>query len=360
LQKAGFKVGAHFSPYVSVATEKIQINNKLISMKEFVDLVEEVKPIIQKCHETFDTPSYFEVWHMMAFLYFKKKKCNYVVQETGCGGRYDGSNAVRKTLVSVITNIGLDHTHILGNSIKKIAFEKAGIIRKHGKVFTAVKKPVALKIIQDECDKLGADLTIVESGKKTRKQEINKTNQLVAIAVAQHLHIKDKKIKLGLTETNPIPARFEIVKKNPTVIIDGAHNPDKIAYLTQKIKKSIKQKNKLHLICGLTQHKKPKDCFKELIKLTDYVYATRPTLGFRKVLDPVVIARDLKAIAPGLKTGVRCRVFLDPQKALEEALKKAGKDDLILITGSFFLCSDLRKNWISEEKQLEQRTNFPK
>ena len=364
LQKAGYRVGAHFSPFISVSTEKAQINNRHISEKDFIELVEQIKPIMQKCHETFDppphrfggasTPSYFECWLLIALLYFKKQKCDYVVLETGCGGRYDATNAVAKTLVSVITNIGLDHTHILGNTISQIAYEKAGIIRRRGKVFTAAQKPAALKVIQDTCDKLFADLTIVVNSKKTKNQENNKTNQLLAAEVAEHLGISYNIIELGIKQARPLPARFEIVKKNPLIILDGAHNPDKIAYLAQKIKKTKKQKNKLHLICALGQHKKPKDCFKELIKQTDYLYTTRSLLAFRKFIDPIVIAKELKSIKQ-----IPIQTFLDPQQALEAALKKAGKNDLILITGSFFLCSDLRKNWISEEKQLEQRTNFP-
>ena len=381
LQKTGFNVGAHFSPFVSVATEKIQINGKFISMKDFVELVEEIKPVIEKCHQQFDMPSYFEVWHLLCLMYFKKQKCDFVVQETGCGGRYDGSNAVYKTLVSVITNIGLDHTHILGDTSEKIAYEKAGIIRQGGKVFTAVTKPKALEVIQKECDKLGADLTIVNCKDAINRVSTATVNEDLARAVTEHLKIEEKHIRRGLNEPNPIPARFEIVRKKPLVILDGAHNPDKLAYLASKIlnpkfkilnKFKIQNPNsrKLHLICALGQHKKPKDCFKELLKQTDYLYVTRPLLAIRKFIDPVVIAKELKPLSlrllPSLKlrqsgkSGVKTQVFLDPQQALEAAIKKAKPNDLILATGSFFLCSDLRKNWYSEEAQLKQRTNFTK
>ncbi len=364
LQKAGYKVGAHFSPFISVSTEKAQINGRFISAKNFIELVEQIKPIMQKCHETFDTPSYFECWLLIALLYFKKQKCDYVVLETGCGGRYDATNAVQKTLVSVITNIGLDHMHILGNTIKQIAYEKAGIIRRRGKVFTAAQKPAALKVIQDTCDKLFADLTIVINSQKTKNQKNEKpsrldqpinqsTNQLLAAEVAEHLEISHKDIERGIEQVNPLPARLEIIRHNPLVILDGAHNPDKLDYLAEKIK-NLKFK-KLHLICALGQHKKPKNCFKELIKQTDSLYTTRSLLAFRKFIDPIVVAKELKKIKQ-----IPTQIFLDPQDALATALKKAKKNDLILITGSFFLCSDLRKNWVSEEKQLEQRTSFPK
>ena len=239
LQRAGLKVGAHFSPFVSVATEKIQINNKFISMKDFVELVEEIKPIIKKCHETYDTPSYFEVWHLLSLLYFKKMNCDYVVQETGCGGRYDGSNAVHKTLVSVITNVGLDHTHILGNTIGKIAYEKAGIIRPKGKVFTSAKGK-ALQVIQKECDKLGADLTLVKCKDAINSVSTTTTNEDLARAVTEFLQVEEKHIRRGINEPKPLPARQEVIshpglKSGVNIMLDGAHNPDKLAYLASKL-----------------------------------------------------------------------------------------------------------------------------
>lgn len=342
LQANGHKVGAHFSPYVSVPTEKIQINNKFISVSEFIKLVEEVKPIIQKCYETYGPPSYFEIWILMTLLYFKKKKCDYVVLEVGCGGRFDATNAVGKTLVSVITNVGLDHTHILGNTYKQIAFEKAGIIRPKGKIFTATENVSALRVIEEVAQEQNADLTVLQ------KQE--DPNEALAIAVTAHLKIPETKVIKGLKETK-LPGRFETMQSKPLVIIDGAHNPDKISFLTQRLKK-IKF-NKLHVICGLTNFKKPREVFKELLPLTSHLYITRFTASHRKVTPPIEIKKSLKSKKP-------TQIYLDPQAALATALKKVKKDDLILITGSFFLCGELRKNWISETNQLELRKSFLK
>jgi dihydrofolate synthase / folylpolyglutamate synthase len=342
LQANGHKVGAHFSPYVSVPTEKIQINNKFISVSEFIKLVEEVKPIIQKCYESYGPPSYFETWLLMTLLYFKKKNCDYVVLEVGCGGRFDATNAVSKTLVSVITNIGLDHTHIIGKTYKKIAFEKAGIIRSKGKVFTTTDNEAALKVIEEVAQKQNADLTVL--------QKQDDPNEALAIAVAAHLKIGETKIIKGLKETK-LPGRFETIQSKPLIIIDGAHNPDKIKFLTQKVKKL--KYNKLHLICGLTNFKKPKDVFAELLPLVTSFYITRFTASHRKVTPPLEIKKALNSKKP-------TQIFLDPQEALAAALKKAKNDDLILITGSFFLCGELRKNWIKEIDQLDLRKSFLK
>jgi dihydrofolate synthase/folylpolyglutamate synthase len=344
LQKAGYKVGAHFSPFVSVATEKIQINNKLISPQEFIDLVEEIKPIIEKCTKTFDVPSYFECWFLLALLYFKKQKCDYVVLETGCGGKYDGSNAVLKTAASVITSIGFDHMHILGNTIPEIAAQKAGIIREKSQVFTAVERPEALKVIEKVCEEKNADLTIIEKSENP--------NQALATAVAEYFKIPVPAIKAGLLNTK-LPARLEIMQDNPLVILDGAHNPDKIAFLTRQI--SQLNYKKLHLICALTNQKNPEHCFAELLPKADAIYCTRFLNPFRKVTPPETVAKRFKK-----HTRKSIKTFLDPEQALLAAKKKAKKGDLILITGSFFLCGDLRSHWIPNEKQLEKRTNFPK
>ncbi|MBU1132248.1 hypothetical protein KKC32_03325 [Patescibacteria group bacterium] len=338
LQKAGFKTGAHFSPFVSVATEKIQVNNKFISAGEFIELVEHIKPIIDKCVKTFDAPSYFECWILLALLYFKKQKCDFAILETGCGGKYDATNAVSKTVASVITNIGFDHMHILGNTIPEIAEQKAGIIRKNGKVFTAALRKNALAVIKKVCKEKNAELIQI---KKTTDP-----NKALATAVARYLKINDKNIERGLNSKIKLPARFEIMQKNPLVIIDGAHNPDKLDYLAKKLEQ-IEYK-KMHLVCALTSQKNIGDCFKNILKKADFIYCTRFLNPFRKCTPPQILAKKLKTNS----------WFIDPNDALKTALKKANKNDLILITGSFFLCGDLRENWISKEAQIEGRRSF--
>lgn len=376
LQRAGFKVGGHFSPFVSVATEKIQINGRFISAREFVDLVEEIKPIIQKCHESFDTPSYFECCILMALLYFKKQKCDYVVLEVGLGGRFDATNAVKKTLVSVITNIGFDHMHILGNTIPQIAFEKAGIIRKNGLVVSAVDRPEAQKVIRKVCREKEATLFSLKKIPTTAKY----INAITAATVCHILKIPQTAIEKGINRVEPLPARFEIMQEEPLVIMDGAHNPDKLNYLSNNVRNgrvtavalakvgdrsSHGTYARLHLICALTDHKNIRDCYEKIARLADFVYATRPLNAFRRFANPTELAREIRKIkripaSTARRRGEPVQTFLDPNAALDAALKRAKPDDIILITGSFFLCSDLRKRWVSEEDQLTQRTNFPK
>jgi len=351
LWKAGYKTGVHFSPYVALPLEKIQINGKFISPKDFSDTVEQAKPFLEKCLATFDAPSYFEAWVLISLLYFKKQKCDYAVLEVGCGGRYDGTNAVKKTELQIITNIGFDHTLMLGNTLKKIAWEKAGIIRPRGYVLTTARQPSILKVFQKICQQKKATLEIIRTK--------NNPNETLAIAAAQKLKLNTKAINAGL-KTAKLPARFEIMQKQPTVIIDGAHNPDKLLFLANKLKQWLidqkvdKSQIGLHLIFGLTNLKNIKKCLEPFVQFNPQLYATRFLTSFRKTTLPTAIAKTAKSL--GIK---KADFFLDPQDALQRALTKAKKNNIILITGSFFLCSDLRQNWISEEQILKTRNLFP-
>lgn len=343
LQNAGFKVGTHYSPFVSVPTEKIQINSKFISVNQFISLTEKLKPTIEKLAQKYGAPAYSETWAMAALLYFKEQKVDWVVLETGCGGHFDATNAISKKEFTIITDIGLDHQHILGDTIEEIAFEKAGIIPPHGTVITTTCNPDALKIIQRVADRRQASLEMIFT--------TDDPNQAIATHLAQHLGINDKTIIKSLQQPLSIPARFEIMQNKPIVIFDGAHNIDKIKFLTQKLKETFDlSKYNLKLICALTENRDPKEIFKPLKPLTQEVYCTRFLNPFRAALAPQKLANYFKTR----------NFFIDPHDALRVALNKPKKNDLILITGSFFLCSDLRSHWIPEISQLEKQTNFPK
>ena len=359
LWKAGYKTGVHVSPYAATPLEKLQINGRFISPKNFADTVDRIKPILEKCLTTFDAPSFFEAFILMVLFYFKKEKCDYVVLETGCGGRFDGTNAVNKTILQIITNIGLDHTHVLGNTVEKIAFEKGGIIRPNGHLITTAKQPSVIKVFEKICKEKKSAIEVLTS---------DRPNEALAIAVAKHLNIPDKAINAGLLSAK-LPCRFEILQKNPTVIIDGAHNPDKLNFLTKNLEQHLRQiadqpnrstkksrrAAKIHLVFALTTNKKIDDCLAPFGRFNAKIYPTRFLDAARKATWPAEI----------LKTAKKLKIpatdfFLDPQDALRAALNSATKDDIVLIAGSFYLCSELRELWIPEEYIIKQKTLFKK
>jgi len=333
------KTGLHVSPFVSVSTEKIQANGKFISAGEFYNLVKEVKPLIDKCTKKFGCPSYFEIWFLLSLKYFAKQKCEYAVLETGCGGRYDASNSVFNPLISIITNVGIDHQKLLGRTISEIAWQKAGIIRKNGIVISGADRSAARKIIEKEAQKQNAQLIFV--------QDEHNPNTAIVQTAAKLLHIDLKKFPADLNEKK-LAARFEIMQNKPLIILDGAHNADKLAYLAKQIQR-LKYR-KLFLIAAMTENRNAANCFKPLLKIADDIYCTKFNNPFRKPATPEKLAKKL-----GTK-----HFFDSVETALAFAKKQTTKNDLILITGSFFLCGEARKLWIDEKTQVEQQTNFPK
>lgn len=366
LTEAGLKTGAYFSPHATETTERMKVNNKNISPAELSELINWIKPYLSLCAKNgrYGVPSYFETLVAIAFLYFKKKKCEYIALETGCGGNFDATNIIPKTEIAVITNIGLDHTRILGNSKTKIAQNKAGIIKKNSILITGEKNPSISRIFQKICQekncqlkKINLDFQIIKNdltGTKFKYEEnVYETkapgrhqieNAILAIEAARLIknkNIDTTSIKNGLKKISP-PCRLEVVQSKPTVILDGAHNADKLKSTADFIK-NIKFK-KLHLILGLAEDKELYNTLKYIIPLVDKIYLTRFLIPVRKSKNLKKMYKMAKELAKEKKDKIE--IFVDPWQALEEALSKADKRDIILITGSFFLAGELRKKWI--------------
>ncbi len=351
LSQAGKKVGTYFSPHPTTAIERIKVNELYISPNEFVQTVEKAKPIIEKCYQQLDAPSYFENFLLIALLYFKQKKCDYIIIEVGCGGRYDAANALSRIDLAAITNIGKDHLHIIGPTQKDIAYEKAGIIHKNI-CFTTERKKQLLKIFQNETKKTKSNLIKVNFK--------NNPNQELAATIAKHLKIKDQYIEKGI-QTAKLPCHFEIVQKKPLIILDSAHNPDKLKYLTKKLKNSSIEgrlcfpEGKLHIIFALSAPKDIKACLKPLLdNFNAQVYATRFLIEQRNSTDPRKISSIIKKHWPKVK----CQTFLDPWQAFYKAKQNLKSSQTLIITGSTYLCGELRKHWISEEQILKSRKSF--
>ncbi|PLX26053.1 hypothetical protein C0580_00750 [Candidatus Parcubacteria bacterium] len=348
---AGYKVGAYTSPFATTSIEKISIGDKLIDPKSLHKILEEkIKPawdIYTKKYKD-DPISYFETWLAIALLYFQEQKCDWVVLEAGLGGTHDATNVIPQAKITAITNIGMDHTEILGNSREKIAKDKAGIIKKNSIFVTTEKNKKLLKIFRAVCKKKKAWYMETENIVKDYKTDNyfdttkQKENLNLALNILQLLKI-DPKNTQSIINSFKLTCRQEIIQKNPLVILDGSHNKDKLANLIDFVQKQ-KYKN-LHLLVAFAQNKNYKIPFKKLLKISDEVYLTRFLMTERKSAS----LRDMQKIAKSIKTEKSIYMYNDPYQALDTALKSAKKDDLILVTGSFFLSGELRKKWVSEE-----------
>ena len=209
-----------------------------------------------------------------------------------------------------------------------------------------------LKIFQTEAKKTNSKLVKINFE--------TKPNQELARSIAKHLKIKNEFIEKGIQKAK-LPCRFEIIQKKPLIILDSAHNPDKLKYLTEELMnlRTDEQKNlktgKLHLIFALSSPKDIKACLKPLLdNFNCQVYATRFLIEQRKATDPKSICKTIKKHWPKTK----CEIFLGPWQAFEQTKQNLKQNNILLITGSTFLCGELRKHWISEDQILKSRNSL--
>ena len=349
LYLSGKTVGSFTSPQVSVSIEKIAVNDKYIAPDDFADIVEYLKPFIDEAYLNgpYGRPSYFEIFLAIALIYFKKQKCDWVVLEVGLGGRFDATNVIERPFVTAITNIDYDHTEILGKTLKNIAYDKAGIIKRGSTFFTTEQRPTLQKIFSAICSERGVSMNTL-SGSNFYQEN----NKALVTAIAKHLAINERIISKGIDNVH-LPGRFEIMQKNPIVIIDGAHNRAKIKSTIDNLGK-IKYK-KMHLVIGIADNKDHLSILKQIIPKADSVFFTRFGNKDRKCAHPKdLVAKSKRYLRKNTKTSVR----LDPEVALSQALDIAKSGDVILVAGSFFLAGELRGRWYPKDWILENRKSF--
>lgn len=344
LSRSGKKAGLLTSPFVSTYIDKIKVGDLYISADEFADIVEFLKPFIDYAHANspYGRPSYFEILFAVASTYFKRQKCEWVVLEVGCGGRYDYTNVIEAVEVAAITNIDADHLHLIGPKLEDVAYEKIGILKKGCSFFTTETRPNLRRIFKEECIKKKTKYFEILPVSDFRKNNINLVENIAA-----HLGIDNEYIKKGIQETS-LSCRFEVVQQNPRVILDGAHNKIKMKSVIENLK--LIKYNKLHLLIGMAENKDIKAVLKEIAPYVDSVTVTRFQVKERKCADPLVIKKFLLSLG-----NKNVSFFLDPHQGLEHSLSMAHEEDIVLITGSFFLVGEISKVWVSENKLLTER-----
>ena len=372
MREAGYSVGLYTSPHLSDFRERIRILNPdseilihhedfegMISEKELSDTVERLQPAIEKYNKgsPYGALSFFEVYTAAAFVYFKEKKVDCAVLETGLGGRLDATNVVTP-LVSAITPISYEHTQKLGKTLAEIATEKAGIIKSgSSSVISAPQEAEAGQVIRKKCEEAGADLQ--EIGKdivfqkdkgdfsvKTRLTEYIhlKTNLLgdhqvvnasVAVGVVEALKpfgfdIGASAIRDGLAKT-VWPGRCEVICRDPLIILDGAQNIASAQILKKAIKENFKYQ-KLILVLGISKDKDIKGICDQLRELADEVIVTKA--DNTRAIEPETLACHFK------DKPVRMTHTVREAKILAQRI--AHKEDLIVVTGSLFVVGEFR------------------
>jgi len=368
LEAAKYKVGIFTSPHLHRYTERYRINGKQISEERVAEILNMLKPHLDDMvKEGFECPTEFEVSTVMAFCYFYEENVDFAVIEVGMGGAIDSTNVVHP-LVCVITNVNMDHMEYLGNTISEIARTKAGIIKNGVPVVTAEQKPEAFNIIKSVCINNGAELTVVgkdviycdtnenidvfsgqrfnvkTSGNEYRDLylpllgEHQKINAATAVAALEALKnygvvISNNEIKKGLS-TVRWPGRFEVIGKNPTVVLDGAHNMAGAEKLCLALEKYFSYKN-IVLVLGMLADKEREKIVKRLVPAAKAVVVTKPnsfrSQNWRRVAD--LSAKYLSDIF----------VYENVSDAVDKAIEIANKEDVVCITGSLYMLADARE-----------------
>lgn len=377
LRNLGFSVGLFTSPYIEIFNERIEINGKYISnrdLEKYSDIV--ISKADEMIAEGYDSPTEFEIVTAIALLFFAEKKCDFTILEVGLGGRGDSTNIIKSPICCGITSISMDHTDILGDTIEKIAYEKAGIIKHNCPVVMGAGNPKAKKIIEEKAKEMEANLIdateslpqlkeksgfscifdVCIMGHKYSEVELSMLglhqveNAIIALHIIETLKkenyfdkiIEEGKdfdflVKDGLKKAIQI-GRFEILNKyndhgSPYIIIDGAHNIGGSEALKNSMKKYFKNK-KVLMIVGILRDKAVDPVVKNFLEITKDFIVTEPE-NPRKLM-----AEEFSEVIKSQGGNVIIRK--EPKEAVKLAISKKDNYDVILFSGSLYLIGEIR------------------
>ena len=368
-QTAGYKTALYTSPHLKDFRERIRVNGMEIPQQFVVSFTEKVIPLIDQVE-----PSFFEITVAMAFCWFAEEAVDIAIIETGLGGRLDSTNVITPE-ISVITNIGWDHTNILGDSLEKIAFEKAGIIKKNVPVVIGQTDPITSSVFSKKATDENAPLTFADQ--KRMITDFKYKNHLLEVEVDEHHHDERHIYQLDLpgfyqtrnlltaletisvyNEKNPpitstiiktalrqvkhlthLHGRWELIHRSPDVIVDVAHNEDGFRQLLAQLE--WMEFENLHIVLGLV---KDKDIERILVLLPAYARYYFTNAAIPRALP----ATDLKFRANALQ--LEGDQFENVNDAIRKAILNAKEDDLILVCGSVFLVGEVNAALLSNHQ----------
>ena len=350
LRKAGYRTGLYTSPYIYRFHERMQVDGEQISDEDLVAVTEYVKPLADSMEET---PTEFELVCCIAFEYFKRKQCDIVVLEVGMGGEFDATNVIRTPEVAVITNIGLDHTDVLGSTVEEIARTKAGIFKEGGSAVVYRGTPSVEEVFEEVCRQKNVSLKKADfEGLKLRSHGLEGQvfdcgsrkglqlpllgdhqlhNAAVVLGVADTLmekgwKITEQHIYEGIRDVT-WPGRFDIVSREPLFIIDGGHNPQCIEALIKNIQDYLYGR-KVIALTGVLADKDYGDMYKPVIELVEQFVCITPD-NPRK-LEAEQLTRYLQ------QAGAQAEACQSIRAGVLRAMELAGRDGVVLCFGSLY------------------------
>lgn len=367
LCSAGYQTGLFTKPHLHTVRERLVIDREPISPEAMLLLLERMPNGLKA------PPTWFELVTALAFQHFADQQVDFGVIEVGLGGTLDATNVIFPEL-SVLTNVGLDHTDVLGSTVEEIAADKAGIIKPGKPVVSGAHQPSVRKIIRDRCARLGSPLIVMgedfhytvvalEAGGSVFDFEMGSrvlrdlsvvmpgqhqiANAAVAIAAALALRkagyaISNEAIYNGIMQTR-VPGRLEVLGNAPAVLLDGAHSPPKMVALADSLRQLFSDKKHITGVLAFSKGHDAEDSLRSLIPLLDAAVVTEFTAetdyGNKRAQDAQEIANILLKHNPTLPV----MYIPDPEEAIQAALHMAGPDDLVCVTGSIFLVGQVRE-----------------
>lgn len=365
LMSSGYKTGLFISPYLEEFTERIQVSKKHIekeSLARITNLVKEKIDIMLK--EGYNHPTEFEVVTAIGFKYFEEQQIDFLVLEVGLGGRFDATNVVTNTLVSVITSISYDHMEYLGDTLEKIAFEKAGIIKENSSVVIYPQEDIIVNTIKnvaknkntqvfetnkENIEKLKGNLTgqwfkylktdifdlpEIKMNFLGEHQLYNVLTALRALEVVKQsgYNITEEGIIKGLDNCR-FAGRFEILQENPVIVLDGGHNINGIEYFAKAVKENFED-NKIILFFGMLKDKNPEDVLPLILPLCKEVYTLTPNnpraMESTELADLIKKHSDLKVTS------------INEYNEIVPILKAIDISEYVAFVGSLYMIGDVR------------------
>ena len=357
LGEAGWRTGLYTSPHLHTMRERIVVDGKLITEGELAALMSELCPLVEEVNRdrTYGQLTTFEILTALGFMYFGRRKVDFQVVEVGLGGRLDATNVIEPE-VCVLTHIGLDHMAILGDTVAKIATEKVGIIKNGAAVVSAPQQPDAEAIISQACREKKAKLIRVGSDITWQKLQCGLWGQTLsvkglaasyeltipllgdhqmenaacAVAALEALGTPKEAITSGLGKVR-LSGRLEVLRQEPLVVVDGAHNIDSAAALREALRQCFDFERTI-LIIGTSSDKDVAGMVRELAPAFKTAIATRSR--HPRSLEPSVLAAEL------LRHGFEVHITGSVAEAVGRGLAMAGRRDLLCVTGSFFVVAE--------------------
>ena len=334
LQDAGFKVGLYTSPHLKNFTERIRINGEEIPKSKVVSFIEQHKGFLQK-----QQLSFFEMTVGMAFDFFAQENVDIAIIEVGLGGRLDSTNIITPE-VSVITNIGLDHTQFLGETLPEIAFEKAGIIKNGVPVIIGEAQKEVKTVFLEKAKEMGAEIIFASEDTNTYNTDLlgayQKKNTRTAVAVIRHLNefkVSQNNIQNGLlhvAKNTHLKGRWQLLKETPRVICDTAHNKEGLSLVMDQLQEE--HYKELHIVLGVVSDKNLEEILPLFPKNARY-YFCKPNVP-RGMSEAILYNKSIKFNLVGKK-------FTSVTKAYKEALLNANQEDIIYVGGSTFVVAEI-------------------